>query len=134
MTAGAFKGAFVDFFPALAGRFQVAIRVGCDIVSLSAFQRRVVESGDLLPERLFHPCELSGANLERLAGLFAAKEAAFKALGLPAGAWLRLCVEHDEAGAPLLRLLDADGRVKDLSVSIAHSGDNALAVVVASLE
>lgn len=112
----------------------MAIRVGCDIVSISTFRKRMLESGELLPERLFHPCELSGASSERLAGLFAAKEAAAKALGLPAGAWLRLCIDHDSSGAPLLRLLEKDLRVKDLSVSIAHNGDNALAVVMASLK
>jgi phosphopantetheine--protein transferase-like protein len=112
----------------------MAIRVGCDIVSISAFQKRLLESGELLPERLFHPGERSGADPERLAGLFAAKEAALKALSLPAGSWLQLCIEHDLTGAPQLRLLEPDLRVKDLSVSISHNGDNALAVVMASLE
>lgn len=113
----------------------MAIRVGCDIVSIGAFRQRLSESGDLLPERLFHPNECCGASPERLAGLFAAKEAALKALGWPAGSWLRLCIEHEAAsGAPLLRLLEADARVKELSVSISHNGDNALAVVMASLE
>jgi holo-[acyl-carrier protein] synthase len=112
----------------------VSIRVGCDIVSISEFRRRLSACGDLLSERLFHPSELAGADAQRLAGLFAAKEAALKALGLPAGAWLQMCIEHDLSGAPQLRLPDTDLRIADLSLSISHNGENALAVVIANLQ
>lgn len=112
----------------------MALRVGCDIVSIDVFRKRLNASGDLLPERLFHPGERAGAGLERLAGLFAAKEAALKALGLSAGAWLRLYVDHDASGAPFMRLLEPDPGIKEISLSISHAGDTALAVVAAIIE
>ena len=95
---------------------------------------RLAENGGLLTQRLFYPAEYTGASLETLAGLFAAKEAAVKALGWPAGSWLQLYIDHDPAGAPLLRLLDAEQQFKDTSVSISHNGDTAIAVVAAIIE
>jgi phosphopantetheine--protein transferase-like protein len=112
----------------------MALRVGCDIVSIGEFRKRLQESGGLLLERLFHPGESAGAGPERLAGLFAAKEAALKSLGLPAGAWLQLCIDHDRSGAPLLRLLEQDSRIKEISVSISHNNDTAIAIVAAIIE
>lgn len=112
----------------------MALRVGCDIVSIGVFRKRLADSGDLLPERLFHPGERSGAGVERLAGLFAAKEAALKAFGWPAGAWLRLYIEHDASGAPFIRLLEPDPGIQEISLSISHAGDTALAVVAALIK
>lgn len=112
----------------------MALCVGCDIVSINVFKERLNESGDLVPDRLFHPGERSGASMERLAGLFAAKEAAIKALGIPAGNWQQLYIDHKASGAPILRIVEAQPQVREISLSISHCDDYAFAVVAAVLE
>ena len=112
----------------------MALRVGCDIISISVFRERLNEAGDLLPDRIFHPSERVGATVERLAGLFAAKEAAFKALGIPAGNWQQLCIDHEASGAPIIRFVESQPWVKEITVSISHSGDFAFSVVAAVVE
>lgn len=112
----------------------MAIRVGCDVVSIGTFQKRLLESGDLLLERIFHAGEYNGASPERLAGIFAAKEAGLKALGLPPGSWLQFYIDHDVSGAPLLRVLTTEYRINEVSLSISHNEDTALAVVMAVTE
>jgi len=109
------------------------IQIGCDLVSITRFQQRMVESECAFLDRIFWPVERHGQAPERLAGMFAAKEAACKALSLPAGHWLELCVEHEPSGAPRIVLLDADPAVAAIRVSIAHDGDYALAFVMVSL-
>jgi holo-[acyl-carrier protein] synthase len=111
----------------------MSLRVGCDLVSISGFRERHEASGEDLLRRLFHASEREGASLESLAGRFAAKEAACKALGLRAGAWLDLVIEHDAGGAPRLALLEPEPRVRELALSITHAGDYAVAVVAAVL-
>ena len=112
----------------------MALRVGCDIVSISIFRDRLSETGDLLSERIFHPSEYTGATAEKLAGIFAAKEAVLKALGIPAGSWQQLCVEHDASGAPEILFIEPKPWVQEISVSISHNNDFAIAVVAAVLE
>ena len=97
----------------------MALSVGCDIVSIKVFRKRLNEAGDLMPDRLFHPGERSGATLERLAGLFAAKEAAIKALGIQPGNWLQLHIDHKRSGAPILRFMESYPPVKEITVSIS---------------
>lgn len=112
----------------------MALCVGCDIVSISIFRKRLNETGDLVPDRLFHPSERAGASLERLAGLFAAKEAAIKALGIPAGNWQQLYIDHNSSGAPIIRLVESQPQVQEITVSISHCEDYAFAIVAAVLE
>ncbi|MEE9411708.1 MAG: holo-ACP synthase [Methylococcales bacterium] len=112
----------------------MALKVGCDIVSISIFRDRLSETGDLLPERIFHPDECAGATVETLAGRFAAKEAVLKALGMPAGTWQQLWVKHDDRGAPLILFIEPKPWVHEITVSISHNNDFAIAVVVAVLE
>lgn len=104
-------------------------RIGCDLVSITRFRQRMAENESTFLERIFWPAERRGKTPESLAGMFAAKEAALKALARPAGRWLALCVEHEPSGAPRIALLDADPAGADIRVSIAHDGDYALAFV-----
>jgi len=111
----------------------LSIRTGVDLVELAAFQGAVQRGGDAFLHRLFHPSELAGASIERLAGIFAAKEAAFKALALPKGDWHVLEVRHDQAGKPFIVFAseyDAS-RIVSVDVSISHSGGYVVASVVA---
>ena len=112
----------------------MTLRVGCDIVSISTFQERLNETGDLLPDRIFHPSERTGASAETLAGLFAAKESVFKALGMTAGAWQQLCIDHDTTGAPVVCFMEPKPWVKEITLSISHNDDYAFAVVAAIVE
>lgn len=112
----------------------MSLRVGCDIVSISLFRDRLNANGDLLAERIFHPGEAAGASAERLAGLFAAKEAACKALSLPPGAWLDILIEHDPRGAPMVAFLEPKPWIREITVSISHAGDYAIAMLAAIIE
>ncbi len=104
-------------------------RIGCDLVSITRFRQRMAENDGTFLDRIFWPAERCGKTPERLAGMFAAKEATLKALARPAGHWLALCVEHESSGAPRIALLDADPAGTDILVSISHDGDYALAFV-----
>lgn len=109
-------------------------RLGCDIVHISRFADSVRREGEPFLARLFTPEESAGASLERLAGIFAAKEAACKALGIPAGNWHGIRLSHEDRGAPHLYIDPSlmKGAPAETSVSITHDGDYAMAVVFAS--
>lgn len=118
--------------------------MGIDIVDLAVFRRRL-EAGDGLAEELFLPAEIAYCSgrarpWESYAARFAAKEAVFKALGrgLSQGLrWKHVEVLRGECGAPGIRLLgEAEAVARELGVdtlqlSLSHSGDNAVALVIA---
>jgi phosphopantetheine--protein transferase-like protein len=112
----------------------MTLRTGCDLVFIPRFRERVRQGGETLLARLFSPSEYLGQPLERLAGLFAAKESVCKALNYPPGRWLDMRIEHEPSGAPKVVLLDCPWEVLDMSVSITHEGDYALAFFVAQTE
>ncbi|MBI2640703.1 MAG: 4'-phosphopantetheinyl transferase superfamily protein [Candidatus Sungbacteria bacterium] len=100
--------------------------VGIDLVFMPEFKKRL-ETVDL--HTILLDSELRENRLiESLAGLFAAKEAFFKALGRKAD-WHEVWIEKDKEGKPRLQslLLPAGSHAE---VSIAHSGDYAVAVVI----
>ena len=101
--------------------------LGCDIVYIPRLQKTIERSGQNFLDKIFHASECAKATIEHLAGIMAAKEAAMKALGLAPGNWLKLCVEYNKDGAPLLYFFDDKQRT--LPVSISHDGDYAFAVV-----
>ena len=109
------------------------VRTGIDLVVVDDFRRSLERGGDMMRGRLFSPAEADGADIERLAGIFAAKEAAFKALELPLGDWLVLEIGHEPSGRPRITLRpDYDAtHIIDLDLSISHSGGIAVASVVA---
>lgn len=109
------------------------LRVGCDVVSIKRLEKALRDGGDRFAEKIFTPSEFQGATLERLAGIFAAKEAACKALGIPSGNWKNLEVNHSADGAPLLKVHFPFSAPGPVSLSISHDGDTAFAVVVAEL-
>lgn len=111
------------------------VRTGVDLVAIESFERSLRRGGETFQRRLFHPAEAAGASPQRLAGIFAAKEAAFKALELPAGNWHVVEVFHRADGRPCLRFApeyDAS-RIASLDVSITHDDAYAFASVVALL-
>ena len=111
---------------------DLTIRTGVDLVKLAEFSRSLERGGETFLRRIFQPSEAAGASLERLAGVFAAKEAAFKALNLPKGDWHILEISHDAEGRPAIILspsVDTEGLL-NCDVSISHTDDYALASVV----
>jgi holo-[acyl-carrier protein] synthase len=99
----------------------------------AAFRRRVFDAVET------RDCERRARREEHYAARFAAKEAFFKALGsgwAKGLAWADVAVRSADGGAPSLRLGGAAARrARDLGVvrshvSLTHSGDYAVAVVV----
>ncbi|MCH8207175.1 MAG: 4'-phosphopantetheinyl transferase superfamily protein [Chloroflexi bacterium] len=114
-------------------RPEFVVRTGIDLVKLADFARSLEQGGETFLRRLFHPSETAGASLERLAGFFAAKEAAFKAMDLPKGDWHILEIRIDGEGRPAIVLSPNLETARPLTwdLSISHCGDYALASVVA---
>ena len=111
------------------------VKTGVDLVGLEEFGRSLESGGDAFRRRLFHPSEAAEASVERLAGILAAKEAAFKALDLPLGDWHVLEIGHTSEGRPVVRFAPEydSSRVLSLDLSISHSREYAVAFVVALL-
>lgn len=95
-------------------------------MQISEFKTRF-EKGDL--SKVFALEELSqNEKAESLAGVFAAKEAFFKAIGKKED-WLDVWIEKDKTGKPSLgtTLLEPSQKA---TVSISHAGDYAVAIVI----
>jgi holo-[acyl-carrier protein] synthase len=116
--------------------------LGIDVCKVERIAEILGRHGALFAERVFTPGELAHAGNgvvrdERLAARWAAKEAAIKALGAPAGlGWHDLEVVNAADGAPSLRLAgaaqacaDAKGVARAL-LSLSHAAGVAVAVVV----
>jgi holo-[acyl-carrier protein] synthase len=111
----------------------------CDVprmrraLSRAAFRRRVFDPGEA------RDCERRARRAEHYAARFAAKEAFFKALGTGWGqgvGWTEVAVRAAAGGRPTLRVRGAAARraralgVARSHLSLSHSGDYAVAVVV----
>ena len=120
------------------------VGTGVDIVETSRIQRVFERHGERFARRLFTPgeiayCERFKNKAERYAARFAAKEAAFKALGTgwrEGVRWLDVEVTHQPSGKPELVLI---GRAQELAqrlgvtrsaVSISHADHYAMAQVI----
>ena len=118
------------------------IGLGIDIVDLTGFRDRM---NDELVAELFLPdeieyCRTQARSWENFAGRFAAKEAAFKALGAGLEQGLRFDqveILRADTGAVSLAFhgraaeLAAEKNVQNTFVSISHSRSSAIAVVIA---
>lgn len=121
---------------------------GVDIVPVARIARSLEEHGDRFLTRVFTPAEAAYAASSRrrdehLAGRFAAKEAAMKALGTgwrSGVAWTDFEVVVEPSGRPLLRVTGEAARlareqgVAEWLVSISHTDDTALASVIVTGE
>ncbi len=123
----------------VGGPMKVA--TGVDLIEIARIEEVIARHGKRYLERIFTPAELEycGKRVESLAGRFAAKEAAAKALGTGIGevAWKEIEILGDEQNAPTMTLHGAaERRAKELgltnwSVSISHSQSHSVALVVA---
>lgn len=117
------------------------LATGVDLIEIARIEEVISRHGRHYLERVYTPAELEqcGKRTESLAGRFAAKEAAVKALGCGIGdvSWKEVEILGDEQNAPVLTLHgSAKDKANELglvawSVSISHSQSHSVAVVVA---
>jgi holo-[acyl-carrier protein] synthase len=114
----------------------VIVGIGVDLVEIARLEGALRRT-PALAARLFTEGERTAPSAS-LAACFAAKEAAAKALGAPAGLrWADVEVVHDQAGRPGLAVrgtvADAASRlgVRRWHLSLTHDGGVSVAFVVA---
>lgn len=118
------------------------IRVGVDQVLIPRLERSLARWGPRFLERVFTERELRdcGTRSQSLAARFAGKEAVAKALGtgmMGGVSWREIEIVTAPTGQPQLRLHGEAQRhavrlgLEEWAVSLTHSGDQALAVVIA---
>ena len=120
------------------------VGLGVDIAEVDRVRAAIERRGEAFLRRVFTPaeiayCEHHRDRFERYAGRFAAKEAAMKALGTGwrrGIRWLDIEVLRLPSGKPALQLRGRAKEfaerleVKNISLSITHSGNTALAQVI----
>jgi holo-[acyl-carrier protein] synthase len=123
---------------------HLIVGLGLDISEIDRIEAALLRHGPAIIERLFTPeevayCESHKNKFERYAGRFAAKEAGMKALGTGwrrGIRWRDLEVVRQPSGKPTLRLagvalqIGESMSVKNISLTITHSGNLALAEVI----
>lgn len=120
------------------------VGLGLDIAEIDRIEAAITRHGQAFINRLFTPaeaeyCERHQNRYERYAARFAAKEAAMKALGTGwrhGIRWRDIEVAREASGKPTLRLSGVAREfaermgVRNISLSITHSGNLALAEVI----
>jgi holo-[acyl-carrier protein] synthase len=120
------------------------VGMGVDIAETFRIQQALERHGDRFQRRLYTPdeiayCEKFKNKAERYAARFAAKEAAFKALGTGWGGgvrWLDVEITHQPSGKPEVvfsgRAKEVAGRlgVTRAGVSISHANRYVVAQVI----
>ena len=120
------------------------LKTGIDIIEIERIRTALERHGERFLHRIFTELELfeCRGRAEALAVRFAAKEAASKALGTGIGpiSWKDVETLHKWSGEPYLVLHDRAERIaaqaglSHWEVSLSHSRENAVAVVVAAGE
>jgi holo-[acyl-carrier protein] synthase len=118
------------------------LSTGVDLLEISRLKEAVERHGERFLARIFTRAEreFCAGNFSSLAARFAAKEAVAKALGtgLGAVAWTDIEILRADSGAPLLclhgnaRSLSDQLGLTQWSISLSHTRENAIAMVVAS--
>jgi holo-[acyl-carrier protein] synthase len=120
------------------------VGLGLDIAEVDRIEASIRRHGRAFVERIFTPaeivyCERHRNRAERFAGRFAAKEAAMKALGTGWAhgvRWVDIEVVREPGGKPSLKLSGASREiasrlgVKNIVLTITHTGNTALAIVI----
>jgi holo-[acyl-carrier protein] synthase len=120
------------------------VGLGVDIAEVNRVEAAIGRHGEAFLKRIFTPaeiayCERHRNKAERYAGRFAAKEAAMKALGTGwrnGVRWVDIEVARSSSGKPsvvlhgMAKQIAEQLRVRNISLSITHSGGTALAQVI----
>ncbi len=122
----------------------MVLKTGVDIIEIQRVQSALDRFGERFLKRIFTDLELLECRnrADALAVRFAAKEAASKALGTGIGpiSWRDIETLHKWSGEPYLVLHGAAEAIanraglSEWAVSLSHSRENAVAVVVANGE
>lgn len=118
---------------------------GIDLVDCPRIEKMLKRHGQRFMERVFTPLEQNYAErnknrVEKLAGRFAAKEAVLKLLGTGWQgkiAWTDIEVANNAAGQPQVSVsgevkkIASKLGIKDISVSITHTANFAIASAIA---
>lgn len=117
------------------------LRTGIDLIEIARIRAAIERHGERFSRRIFTPAELAycAGRFESLAARFAAKEAVSKSLGTGIGpvSWLEIEIRGGEYEMPAVILHERAERIaKELrlttwSVSLSHSGEHAIALIVA---
>lgn len=120
------------------------LEAGVDLIEVDRVQAAIAQYGDRFLNRVFTESELAycRGRSHELAARFAAKEALSKLLGVgiqhrDGVRWREIEVVSGERGKPSVKLSGRAARraqeigIKTLSLSISHSRDHAIAMVVA---
>ena len=107
---------------------------GIDIVEVERIQKAVDRWGEVFLNYVFTPGEIEYAKkfkfpYRHYAGRFAAKEAIFKAMGIPHLSWHDVNIINDETGKPVCYYNNIDFKYR-LLISISHSRDYAVASAI----
>lgn len=109
------------------------LKFGSDIVFLPRFEKTFLANKEHFLQNVFCKEELKNATTQGLAGIFAAKEAAMKALGIAAGQWQEILVAHKKTGKPYLAAFPKKKTSKKQwkhELTISHDGDYVVANVM----
>lgn len=120
------------------------MKVGIDILDVVRMEKFVQNEHFL--EKYFTPYEIeyvTNHNYKQtlsLAGIFSAKEAFLKALGIGIGGGIDLNdieIRHEESGKPYLQVLSSTSQIMlktmnvvDIQISISHSDEMATAICI----
>ena len=118
---------------------------GIDIIEISRI-KKAMERSKSLKTKLFSPkeilyCENRNSKYQSYAVRFAAKEAFLKAIGTGWGrgiSWTDVEILNDDSGKPFINLYNAAKEIfeqngfTNISVSLSHTGDTAIATVILS--
>lgn len=120
------------------------LSTGIDLIEVSRIQNVIERYGERFLSRVFTETELAycRGRPPQLAARFAAKEAVSKMLGTgiqhPAGVgWCEIQIVSDERGKPAVQLSGkaaqraAEMKLKNLSLSLSHTNEHAIAIIVA---
>ena len=120
----------------------MTLRSGVDLLEIARLKEAVERHGERFLARIYTQAEreVCGGNAASLAARFAAKEAVSKALGSGLGpvAWTEIEILRADSGAPLLflhgkaRALADELGLNEWAISLSHTRENAIALVVAS--
>jgi holo-[acyl-carrier protein] synthase len=121
-----------------------SLRTGVDLIDIDRFTHAYLRYDQRFLKRLFTPSELAeiGDNMASLAARFAAKEAVAKAFGTGIGhiTWHEIEICRGQSGEPVLHLYGEAQRMAEehhlssWSISLSHTQDQAIAIVVAMSE
>ena len=110
--------------------------IGIDLIKTSRMSSMIERFGDKALQRFLNTNEISLVkNYKTAAGFWAVKEATSKALGVGIGSecsFKDIAISKTEKGAPQIILsekLVKHFHIMDISVSITHDGEYAIAVV-----